>query len=84
MRHSTLKTKISFNRQYFYPKSNFVTQTLPLIKLKTVEILYQNELKEMVIFKIENMEDISWIQDLSSIEGVEVTPDLKFSRLKKI
>jgi hypothetical protein len=60
------------------------TKAMSIIEELGLEINFKNDLIGQVIFKVENIQDLSLLSELKSIPNVSVTPDLKFSRLKSM
>ncbi len=55
-----------------------------IVEKSSFEIVYKNDLSQKIIFKIHHLSDLSILDELNSISGIKISPDLKFSRLNKI
>lgn len=55
-------------------------KALNLIQNKSFEVVYKNDVTEQIIFKVENLSDLSSLEELKSLPNTKVEPDLKFSR----
>ena len=48
------------------------------------EILYQNEVTQKIIIRIDHMSDLSSLEDIKLNPGLVISPDLKFSRVRSL
>ncbi len=54
---------------------------ITFVEGKSFEIVYKNELLQKIIFKVDNTRDLKEIEYLKSIGGVDLIPDIKFSKI---
>lgn len=57
---------------------------LNYLEKTSFEVLYQNEVTQKIIFRIDNLSDLSSLEDIKSNPGLSISPDLKFSRVKSL
>lgn len=60
------------------------TQTISLLEAKSFEIVFRSDLTQQLVFKIENVKDLSALDSLNDDPNLKVEPDLKFARAKKM
>jgi hypothetical protein len=61
-------------------KGNYA-EALMILTSSSFDIVYKNELIQEIIFKVDSMQDVSSLASLRSLSGVQIRPDIKFSRL---
>jgi hypothetical protein len=59
-------------------------KALEFIQGKSLEIVFKNEVAEQIIFRIDDLNDLSALEGLKSIPHSKIEPDVKFSRLNPI
>lgn len=61
-------------------KGNY-SDALTILNSSSFDIVYKNELIQEIIFKVDGIQDVSSLTSLRSLSGVQIRPDIKFSRL---
>ncbi len=64
-------------------KGNYAS-ALSMLEGSSFEIVYKNDLIQQIIFKVENVQDVSSLDALRALPGLTMIPDLKFARLKSM
>ena len=64
-------------------KGNYI-KALPLIEKSSFDIVYKNDLIQQIIFKVENVQDLSSIESLKDLPGVILVPDIKSARARRM
>ncbi len=55
---------------------------LNYLEKTSYEVLYQNEVTQKIIIRVDNISDLSSLEDIKSNPGLSISPDLKFARVK--
>ena len=61
-----------------------IKPNLKFIESKSFEVLYKNELMQKVIFKVDNVQDLNGLDDLTELPNLKVLADIKFSRQRSM
>jgi hypothetical protein len=57
---------------------------LNYLEKTSYEVLYQNEVTQKIIIRVDNISDLSSLEDIKSNPGLSISPDLKFARVKSL
>jgi hypothetical protein len=57
---------------------------LNYLEKSSFEVLYQNEVTQKIIIRVDNLSDLSSLEEIKSNPGLSFSPDLKFARVKSL
>ena len=75
-RYGIFSGEIILNGQ-FQSALNYLEKT-------SFEVLYQNEVTQKIIIRLDNLSDLSSLEDIKSNPGLSFSADLKFARVKSL